>query len=294
MDRNLSDYGSSILTIDLNTNPNPMHVNPTHQSPAGDEMTEELSRMKWENKKLSDMLTILTRNYNDLMQTRKRKAVDSPSPGSSVFGNDNDNDYSCCDETSAGCLPRVIKSNVSRVYVRIDPSDTSLVVKDGYGWRKYGQKVTRDNPSPRAYYKCSFAPACPVKKKVRAKKSQRPSLLVATYEGQHHHCRPSQANISAVSPAGGATGASISGQGTGSTESFNFLDPLICSKIQKATAATESSEMQQFLVEKMASSLTRNPAFTAALAAAITGRILDEVMSEENKDVVSNSRGFSV
>ncbi|KAL0372079.1 UNVERIFIED_CONTAM: putative WRKY transcription factor 40 [Sesamum calycinum] len=231
-------------------------------------MMEELNRMKSENKKLSDILTIVTRNYNDLMQTRKRKAVD---PGNCT-DNSCHNYYSCCDETSAGILPKLIKSNVSRVYVRIDPSDTSLVVKDGYGWRKYGQKVQRSVNDP--------------------------SLLIATYEGRHHH-PPSQANISAVSPPGGATGtsttvATTSGEGSGSTGSLDFLDPLICSKIQKAIAATESSEMQQFLVEKMASSLTRNPAFTAALAAAITGRILDEVISEENKDAVSNSRGFSV
>ncbi|XP_011070377.2 probable WRKY transcription factor 40 [Sesamum indicum] len=259
---------------------------------SGDEMVEELNRMKSENKKLSDVLTIVTRNYNDLMQTRKRKAVD---PG---YYNHSCRYYSCCDETSAGTLPKMIKSNVSRVYVRIDPSDTSLVVKDGYGWRKYGQKVTRDNPSPRAYYKCSFTPSLPCQEKVQRSLND-PSLVVATYEGHHHHHHPSQANVSAVSPPGGATGTSttaarITGERRGSTESLDFLDPLICSKIQKAIAATESSEMQQFLVEKMASSLTRNPAFMAALATAITGGILDEVISEENKDVVSNSRGFSV
>lgn len=35
----------------------------------------------------------------------------------------------------------------------------------------------------------------------------------------------------------------------------------------------DSPELQQFLVEQMASSLTKDPNFTAALAAAISGKI---------------------
>ncbi|CAI9769514.1 unnamed protein product [Fraxinus pennsylvanica] len=50
-----------------------------------------------------------------------------------------------------------IKAKISRVFVQTQASDTSLILKDGYQWRKYGQKVTKDNPCPRAYFKCSHA-----------------------------------------------------------------------------------------------------------------------------------------
>ncbi|PIN04849.1 hypothetical protein CDL12_22613 [Handroanthus impetiginosus] len=185
------------LSIDLNTNP--MHnasealkseprrnfgsesESNTNNEPDG--LIQELNRMRSENKKLHDLLTIVCKNYTEFMQkqsgdeflcSRKRKS-DEIDNLSNIIGNNS----CCCDEWSAAGRPKEIKSNVSRVHVRIDPSDTSLVVKDGYQWRKYGQKVTRDNPSPRAYYKCSFAPACPVKKKVQ-KSATDPSLLVAT------------------------------------------------------------------------------------------------------------------
>ncbi|KAJ8555433.1 hypothetical protein K7X08_012929 [Anisodus acutangulus] len=90
--------------------------------------------------------------------------------------------------------PREITTNISTVCVKTTSSDQTSVVKDGYHWRKYGQKVTRDNPSPRAYYKCSFAPTFPVKKKVQ-RSAKDPSVLVATYEGEHNHPHPSQAEI---------------------------------------------------------------------------------------------------
>ncbi|KAL1552510.1 putative WRKY transcription factor 60 [Salvia divinorum] len=262
----------------LQTNPQFIDLNskPMHEtSMQNDELIQELSRMKWENKKLNELLTVVCRNYHDfakkdcaeeLFASRKRKSDQLENSGH-IF-------HSCCGECSPG-RPREIKSNTSRVHVRIDPSDTSLIVKDGYQWRKYGQKVTRDNPSPRAYYKCSHSPTCPVKKKVQRSAGDA-SLLVAIYEGQHNH-RPSSGEVPATplrSPVGQQPAANI--------------DPAICRRIEN-----EESEIdQQVLVEQMASSLTRNHSFTAALVAAITGRILDDG-SEENDDSFSISRVLS-
>ncbi|GAV78943.1 LOW QUALITY PROTEIN: WRKY domain-containing protein, partial [Cephalotus follicularis] len=73
------------------------------------------------------------------------------------------------------------------------------VVEDGYQWRKYG-KVTRDNPSPRAYFKFSFAPTCPVKKVQRS--IEDPFVLVATYEGEHNHPHPTQIEATGTSRCG--------------------------------------------------------------------------------------------
>ncbi|CAA2989778.1 probable WRKY transcription factor 40 [Olea europaea subsp. europaea] len=245
------------LDIDLNTNPRSNHSeipNEDSEKEFGGEsksssMKEELfdSAVKsdeFENKKLIELITIVCENYNNLMQnypgdellkSRKRKAHSTENGDNSV----GKNGFTCslCDEGSSG-TPNEIVSNVSKVHVRIDPSDTSLVVKDGYQWRKYGQKVTRDNPSPRAYYKCSFAPSCPVKKKVQRSVND-PSLLVATYEGNHNHKNPNEDEIS-------------------------------IELLKGVNDISSSSFVSLSMVEQMASTLTRNPSFTEALAAAIT------------------------
>ncbi|KAI5392355.1 hypothetical protein KIW84_076947 [Lathyrus oleraceus] len=152
-----------------------------------DELEEELKRVTAENKKLVEMLSVVCENYNSLRShlmeymsrnpekelstsSKKRKSESSNNNNSNLIGVNNGNSESSSTDEESCKKPReqeIVKAKISRAYVRTEASDTGLIMKDGYHWRKYGQKVTRDNPCPRAYFKCSFAPSCPVKKKVK-------------------------------------------------------------------------------------------------------------------------------
>ncbi|MBA0720022.1 hypothetical protein Golax_007665 [Gossypium laxum] len=261
-------------------------------------LVEELNRVNEENNKLTKMLAAMCESYNalqsqltnlmskipekELSPSKKRKSESS----NNNHNNNNDNynfgitgnsESSSTDEDSCK-KPKeeIIKAKVSRVCVRTEASDTSLVVKDGYQWRKYGQKVTRDNPSPRAYFKCSFAPTCPVKKKVQRSIDDQ-SVVIATYEGEHNHLPPSQMEPTSGSSHRGS--ASLNPSGPTMTLDFGKTKPSgsdvarICSSSQPKM---DSPQVRQYLVEQMATSLTKDPKFTAALAAAISGRMFQQ------------------
>nr|GEY84296.1 probable WRKY transcription factor 40 [Tanacetum cinerariifolium] len=161
------------------------------------ELTRELTRVNLENKNLMKMVKEMYKDYNLLQNRLSDYMIKNPPQRankrkSDTIINENSNSNSSNETTCKNATNiQQTRPKISKVFVRVEASDTSLVVNDGI--------FTSFIP----VFQCSLLGigsrmkftrlrgACPVKKKVQRSMYDQ-TIVVATYEGEHNHQYPSR------------------------------------------------------------------------------------------------------